>query len=128
MANVINVGTTEAYDTGNDPIIVRNALNAKTKGVMLDVSGYELDVIKAGQVIIVKDGVYKPMPISDGAYGTLTDGYSYAGIAVASVLKTKPFVGMLNMGEVNDAALPYSIDAIKADIQAALPALYFDHD
>lgn len=128
MANVINVGTTATYDCGNDPIIVRNALNAKTRGVMLDVSDYTEDVIRAGQVIIGKDGVYKPMPVSDGAYEALPDGYAYAGIAVASVLAAKPFVGMLNIGEVNDEALPYSIDAIKTDIQAALPALYFDHD
>jgi len=128
MTNVINMGKSEAYDAGNDPIIVRNALNAKTKGVMLDVSDYTLDVIQAGQVIIGKDGAYKPMPISDGAYGTLPEGYAYAGIAVATVVKEKPFVGMLNMGEVNDAALPYSIDTIKSAIQTALPALYFDHD
>jgi len=49
-------------------------------------------------------------------------------VAVATVLKDKPFVGLLNMGEVNEKALPYSIDGIKTAMQAALPALYFDHD
>lgn len=126
--NVIELGKSESYDTGNDPIIVRNDVNSIIKGVMLDVTGWTEEVISAGHVVIAKDGVYKPMPVTDGAYGSLPEGYAYAGITKVSVLATHPFVGVVNMGEINEEALPYSISSIKDAIKTAVPTLIFDSD
>lgn len=129
MSNVINVGYSESYDSGNDPIIVRNDLNSKVIGVMLDVSSWTDSVIPAGTVVVktTSTGVHKPLTVTDGAYGTLDSTDEYVGLTKATVLKEKPFVGVINMGEINEQALPYPLTTeMKTALKTAIPALYFD--
>lgn len=125
-------GTQEAFGFGNDPIIVRKHVDGAKGGVLLDVTGFTEEFVRCGHVIIRKtdDGkdVYMPMPVSDGAYAELPSGAEYYGICEASKSVNEPVVAVLTIGEVNDKALPFSIDPIKAAFLAAVPTIRFDHD
>jgi hypothetical protein len=59
--------------------------------------------------------------IADGAaaYGTLPTGHTYAGILVATILKKRPFAGVMLEGWVNENASPFSVASIKAAFQTA---------
>jgi hypothetical protein len=119
----------ETFGFGNDPVVFRQIVGAIAGGKVLDTEGYEGDFIQAGQVAIRKDGAYKPLPVKDGAYEALPDGYEYAGFVTATVSVKSPFVGIVYSGEINDEALPVPLTAeLKAAIKAAIPTLVFDHD
>lgn len=123
------VGETKKYDVfGKESVIIRNYLDGIKGGVILDVTDYTEDYIQCGQIIIGKDGKYKPMPISEGAYSTLPAGYEYIGVCMTTVPKDEPNVGVMTAGEANDNAVPYPVTAIKAALKTAVPTLRWDHD
>jgi hypothetical protein len=128
----MDIGTQETFGFGMDPIIIRKHVDGIKGGVLLDVTGYNEEYVRCGHVIIrtVEDGkdVYKPMPVVNGAYGSLPENHEYAGICEASKSTAEPFVAVLTIGEVNDKALPYEIDGIKAAFKAAVPTIVFNHD
>lgn len=113
---------------GNDNIVIQKYISGIKGGRTLDVTGFTGDVIKAGHVIIVKDGVYAPMPVSGEAYGTLTSGHSYAGILYRSISTSRPEASIMTWGEVNSVAIPYPMDAIMEDFKAACPHIDFIKD
>lgn len=62
-----------------------------------------------------------------GAYGALGSD-TYAGILVATILKDKPFAGIMVRGTVNENASPYPVASIKAAIKTQLPTIIFTND
>lgn len=124
------VSETKTFDTGKESVIIRNYVNGITGGVILDVTGFSEDFIKCGHVIIrnTTDGEYKPMPVSEGAYTALPENCEYAGICMTTVPVDTPHVGVMTAGELNDKAVPYSVDTIKAALKTAVPTLQFGHD
>lgn len=110
---------------GNDSIVVQNFLSGIPGGRMLNMEGYAEEVVYAGHIIIKKAGEYKPMPVKDGAYYALPEGYSYCGMLQASITKAEPFAAIMTQGQALEGALPYSIEGIKAALKTALPALDF---
>jgi len=123
------------YTWGNDDVVIRQYIGGIIGGRTLDMTDFEEDVIKAGHVVVRKlddDGTnytYKPMPVADGAYGTLPDGCEYAGVVVRTKTKDEPFVAIMDDGRVNDIAMPYPLtDDMKSAIKTALPKLIFEHD
>jgi len=124
-ADLNNTPTT--VDTGNDSIVIVNYLEGIIGGRTLDATGFTPAVIQAGHVVIKETatGDFKPMPINGAAYAALPAGHTIEGIVVASVLTSKPFVGILVRGTVNKEACPYPItDAVKT----ALPLVRFIQD
>ena len=115
---------------GMDSIVIRNYVAGIIGGCTLDMEGFADSVIKSGHIVIFnkETNTYKPMPVSEGAYSALPEGFEYAGVVVCSQPANKPFVGVMYDGEVNDVASPYSIDSIKAALKTALPKLTFLHD
>lgn len=115
---------------GNDSIVIRQYVSGILGGKVLDTTGYNEEVIKAGHVVIrdVVNDVYKPMPVSDGAYASLPSNHEYVGVVVATKLTKEPLVGIMYAGEVNDKAVPYSVESIKAALKTAVPTLVFKHD
>jgi len=111
IANLIN--EPNQVDTGNDSIVIVRNLDAVRGGFTLDVTGFAPDVINAGHLIIVETttGEYKPMPVSGAAYAALPAGHTYAGVLINTVLKTRPFVGIMTNGTVNDVASPFPVSA-----------------
>lgn len=111
-------------------------------------ANYPLTVVKAGHVIITKDGVYKPMPLvakteeKDGQtvpvldedgnqvyeYGTLPEGFAYAGTLYKSILAKKPAASILTQGQVNIEAVYYPMDSILAAFKAACPLIEWVKD
>lgn len=58
-----------------------------------------------------------------GAYQSLPGGHTYAGILIASVLKTKPFAGIMVRGTINPVAAPYDFATIAAAFKTAMPLI-----
>lgn len=66
-------------------------------------------------------------------YGTLPGDWSYAGHAVNSVSVSKPFVGVMYHGEINDKVIRpsagvFSIATIKSALKTALPMMMYTGD
>lgn len=113
---------------GNDNIVIQKWISGINGGRTLNVEGFAEKVIKAGHVIIVKDGDYKPMPVKGEAYDALPDGYKYAGVLYRSILTEKPAASIMTWGEVNSVAIPYPMDTIMADFKTACPHIDFIKD
>lgn len=124
------VSKTTVFDSGKEAVVIRKYLNGITGGVVLDVSNFTGEFIQCGHVIIrdTTSGEYKPMPVSGTAYGTLPTGCEYVGICMATVPTDTPHVGVLTAGEVNDKAVPFSVDSIKAAFKTAVPTIQWGHD
>ena len=132
--SVIDLGTTESYGFGKDPIVIRKYIAGIIGGKVLDADGFTENEIKAGHIIIrsVVSGekeTYKPLGVSNGNYVSLPENHEYAGVAVATVPVTEPIVGIMYNGEVNDVASPFPVNAtLKAALKVSLPTLTFLHD
>ena len=113
---------------GDDSIVIQKYISGIKGGRTLDVTGFAENVIKAGHVIIVKEGKYMPMPVSGEAYAALPEGAAYAGVLYRSVLAAKPAASIMTWGEVNAVAVPYPMDTILADFKAACPHIDFIKD
>lgn len=113
---------------GDDSIVIQKYISGIKGGRTLDVTGFADSVIKAGHVIIVKNGTYAPMPVSENAYGTLPSGYAYAGVLYRSIPTAKPAASIMTRGEVNAVAAPYAMDGILAAFKAACPNIDFIKD
>lgn len=126
----IDVGTIESFGFGADPIVIRKYIAGVQGGKVLDVSDFSEGYIRAGHVIIrdTTNDIYKPMPVSDGAYGSLPGSHEYVGVAVATKSVKEPFVSIMHTGVVNDVASPYPLDTIKSALKTAVPTLVFEHD
>ena len=113
---------------GDDSIVIQKYISGIKGGRTLDVTGFAENVIKAGHVIIVKEGKYMPMPVSGEAYAALPEGAAYAGVLYRSILAAKPAASIMTWGEVNAVAVPYPMDTILADFKAACPHIDFIKD
>jgi len=118
------------YDTGNDTIVIVKVLEAIPGGKTLDVTSFTPDVIPAGHLIIkeTSTGVLKPMPVTGSAYAALPASHTYEGVLISTILKSKPFAGILVRGTVNQAASFYTIASVLTAVKAALPLIRFTQD
>ena len=125
-------------DLANDPIMVDTSLDSITirkhiagviGGATLDTSNFSPAVIKSGHVVIkeTSTGVYKPMPINaaEDAYEVLPAGHTIEGVVITSTLKSKPMVGIMYNGEVNETTSPFPVTAA---IKAALTKITYAKD
>lgn len=123
--SVVNLNKEKnAYDDGNDSIVIIKDLGDIPGGRALDVSEVTDEVIRAGHILIVNDTTkeVKPLPVTNNAYAAKPSGYSYHGVLKHSVLKTDARAAILTIGQVNAAASPYPVTA---EIKAALPNIQF---
>lgn len=98
---------------GNDSIVIVNDLGDIPGGRTLDVTNVAegTTVLKAGHIIIEKDGVMKPMPLNSGgtAYASLPSNHNYVGVLKNSIPVSDPRAAIMTMGQVNQAACPFAI-------------------
>lgn len=113
---------------GDDSIVIQKYISGIKGGRTLDVTGFAESVIKAGHVIIVKNGVYAPMPVSGNAYAALPEGAAYAGVLYRSIPAAKPAASIMTNGEVNSEAVPYAMASILAAFKTACPHVVFIKD
>lgn len=113
---------------GEDSVVIQKYISGIKGGRTLDVTGFAENVIKAGHVIIVKEGKYMPMPVSGEAYAALPEGAAYAGVLYRSVLAAKPAASIMTWGEVNTVAVPYPMNTILAAFKTACPHIDFIKD
>lgn len=125
------VNKSNVFLAGMDSVVIRHYVAGIIGGRTLDMTDFAEPVIKAGHVVIqstTDDTLFKPMPVEDGAYAALPEGFKYAGVVVCSKPASEPMVGIMYSGEANDVASPYPVDDIKAAMKAELPTLVFMHD
>lgn len=113
------------FGFGKESVVISNYVSGIPGGRNLNVEGYEGEVINGGHIIIAKDGDYKPMPVKNGEYDALPEGYAYCGVLVSGVLTSKPFASIMTQGQVLEGAMPYGIDGIKEALKTALPGINF---
>jgi hypothetical protein len=114
---------------GDDSIVIRKYIAGIAGGRTLDLTGYTLDTVKSGHVIIKnKDGNYAPMPVDGDKYAALPDSAAYVGVLYRSISAKDPQASILTNGVVNEKVLPYAIDDIKEAFLAAVPHIQFESD
>ncbi|MCZ4244972.1 hypothetical protein [Pedobacter punctiformis] len=129
IGNLANAAT--SLDTGNDSIVIVEYISGKVGGATLDVTGWTPDVIPGGHVIIQETatGNLKPFPVSGSAYDALPANHTISPyVTVASVLTTKPFVGLMDRGTVNPNAQKYTISSVLAAVKTAQPQIIYRAD
>ena len=127
---VTNLANESIYvDTSLDSITIRNDIAGVIGGATLDVTGFDPKIIKSGHVVIKETttGVYKPMPLNTAGdeYDTLPAGHTIEGVVRISTLASKPMVGIMYNGEVNEVTSPYPVTPA---IKAGLPLIKFAKD
>ena len=134
MANVVNL-TTEREQVlfGKDNVIIQKHIAGIPGGRALNVEGVAEKVLYAGHPIITDgNGNYKPLAVNtvEGikSYGSLPQGWNYAGILEHSMQTSKPSAAILISGVVNDAAVEIPYGAHKAAIKSAIPTIMFVKD
>lgn len=95
-----------------DSIIITTNLQDKRGGVSLDFTDFKGTFVRAGHIVIYKEGVedsHKPMPVTAdyGTYEALPEGYSYYGFTINTHLKNKQANGVAIRGNRN----PKVVDA-----------------
>lgn len=122
----------ETLGFGLDSVVIRNFVNGINGGRTLDLTNYTSDdnVIKAGHVIIYDtvNEVYKPMPLSGTAYGTLPANHAYVGVLYKTVTKAQPFASIMTIGSVNLEAVPYAMTSILSAFKSAVPTIVWEND
>lgn len=125
MAQIELAESREHISFGSDASVCPQLISDIAGGRSLDVDGYDIPNIKAGQIVIKKNGEYKPLAIKSGAYVSLPEGYKYAGIVYRSVETKNAAVSIMLAGKVNEAAAPYPFGEHKAAIKAEFPGIIF---
>lgn len=122
----------ETLDFGLDSVVIRNFVNGIQGGRTLDTTNFTTTdtVIKAGHVIIYDtvNKVYRPMPLSEGAYASLPSNHVYAGVLYKSVKKSQPLASIMNIGAVNQKAVPYAMTSILSAFKTAVPTIVWEND
>ena len=123
----------QTINAANDCIVIRKANGYIIGGRTLDMTGFDGDEIGAGHLVIqskTDETDFRPMPVENGAYKALPEGYKYVGVVRATKPASDPRVSIVYDGEINDKACPYPFtDAIKSALQAAQNVnLVFMHD
>lgn len=101
----------EVREFGGERTCITHLLADISGGVTLDLNGYRDDVVKEGQVIVYNptSGVFKPLGLEGGQYKALEGGFTPVGVAIATTPKEEPLVGVMTMGQVVKARLPYEM-------------------
>lgn len=119
----------EKIVSGDDSVVIRNYIAGIHGGRALDCSGFTLNNIGAGHVIIkLQNGNYAPMPVSGDAYGTLPTDASYVGVLKSTISTKNPAAPIMHTGVVNIAAVPYPMTSILAAFKQACPLITFEQD
>lgn len=123
MATINYTKDVQSIDTSLDNVVIPLKLEtAPIGGCVLDVTDWDESVIKAGHVVIKKDGEFKPLGVSEGAYVSVPSGWNVAGVMVSTRRKSEPQATLLIRGTVNEVAAPY---AYTSTIKQALPLITF---
>lgn len=117
----------EEITFGLDSIVVRKFTDGVLGGVTLDTSGYPLQTVLAGQVVITDGNTVRPMPVEGDAYGRMPEGFRYFGVVYRSS-RVSMGVSIMTRGSVNRYRVPYGIDAIEQEFTGQCPYIILAYD
>lgn len=127
LVNLTNGKETIVF--GLDSVVIQKFGGGLKGGRALKVENFGEPYIKAGHVILTDGkGEYIPMPVSEGAYGEMPEGFEFAGVLYRTIRASKGDASIMFDGEVNIEAVPYPMDAILEDFKKALPNIVFVKD
>lgn len=108
----------DEYSQGIDGTAIKNYVHGKESGAILDVTGFADAYIYEGHGILIETatGEYKPQPVD----GSITAGHTLVGVNRSTTLTSKPAVGIMTHGTINNNVVKYAFDAASL---AALQAL-----
>src|SRR5690606_14828773 len=135
------------YDNGTYPAVSLtggSGSGATAKIVVEDGEAVSVDIVNAGSGYEGGDSLSAGSAIGDSGtgfsvavsevgddptdYGSLPGGHVYAGILIASILKARPFAGIMYDGVVNPAASRFPLTSIQSAVSTALPHIKFVAD
>ena len=127
MAEAVLSRESEVIGFGTDSKVIIRDLGDIPGGKTLDMTGYngEGDNLKAGHIIVKTNaGEYKPLGLNSGksAYVTVGSTDTVVGVLKATIRKNEPMAAILTMGQVQEAALPFTVTTA---IKTALPNIQF---
>lgn len=130
MALINLVNAKEPVIFGNDSVVIAKFNGGYKGGRALKMDDFAEPVVKAGHVIIFKDGEYMPLPLVEtgDAYAAVPEGAAFAGVLYRTIKASKGDASIMFDGEVNIAALPYPIDAFLEEFKKQLPNIIFVQD
>jgi hypothetical protein len=108
---------------GNSSIVITKYLAGIPSGVALDTSLLSgVSVVRAGHVVLLKDGKYYAAGVTGAAYSAFGDK-TPVGVLNADVLVNGGRLApVMTIGQVRDAASPYTISE---EVKKALPRIEF---
>lgn len=126
----VDLGKTTDGRQDRDSIVIVNYLDGIVGGKVLDNTGFAPTTIEAGHIAIkeIATGTYKPLGVSGKKFVALPSGHSFEGIVVNTMPANKAMCGIMYAGTVNEKAMPYSIEDVKADLDLALKNINFRSD
>lgn len=92
-------------------------------------SGYKVgDVLSVPAEFAGGTGTGGSVPVATitdvaAVYATLPASHTYAGVLIASILKAKPFAGIMVRGTINPVAAPYDFATIASAFKTAVPLI-----
>ncbi len=95
----------EEYGNGRDGIAIKKYSHGIEGGVALDCKDFPDDYICAGHGVIKEEGVYKPQPVDGSKHAFLV------GVVRATTSISRPSVGVMTSGYINNAVLKYPFSA-----------------
>ena len=119
----LNLTNAPSEVQSHDGIVVMKAIDDITGGKVLDATGFPDAVIVEGQGVIVETatGKHKPLPVT----GIIPASHTAVGVVRAGVSASKPAVGVVIRGKVNEKAAKYPYSTA---FKTALPLITFTED
>lgn len=107
---------------GKSSLVIVSHLGGIPGGVSLDMSlASSLSVVRAGHVILAKDGKYYAAPVSGSAYAAFGDKKP-VGVLASDVVPASSLAAVMTIGQVRASASPYTVTD---EIKTALPRIEF---
>jgi len=103
------------YSAGIDGVAIKNYVDGKEGGAVLDVTGFTDVFIFEGHGVIQETatGEFKPLPVG----GAIPAGHTIYGVVRSTTRTSKPSTGVMTNGTINNNVVKYKFN------QAALDAL-----
>jgi hypothetical protein len=97
------------YSEGIDGTAIKHYVHGIEGGGVLNVTGFADAVIYEGHGVIREDstGEYKPLPTT----GTIPASHTLVGVVRSTTLASKPAVGIMTQGTINNNVVKYPFSA-----------------
>lgn len=110
--------TPEEFSEGAASVGIKHYVHGKEGGAVLDATGFPDSYIYQGHGVLLDSasGDYKPQPVD----GSIPVDHSLVGVVRSTTSASKPSVGVMTQGTINNNALKYPFDQASLDALQAI--------